>query len=239
MSLLSIFKDPLIEFLASEEHCDILVPPAPANKFVPEWYKAIPSHSKKSRDSKGAFAMSAKKCLPMLDAMTYGYIIPLAGDVHIRSNDDATRVDITQNPYIRLTEEHSQEQVAPQFPFPGKHLIKFINHFVIKTPPGYSCLFTAPVNHLETRFLTLGAIVETDKYDRPINFPTCWLATNYDDVLLAGTPIIQCIPFKRSTTIHDHEVRPFTESEFRKHEITRLKQENQNSYYVNNIRVKK
>ena len=84
-----------------------------------------------------------------------------------------------------------------------------------------------------------GAIVETDKYDRPINFPTCWLANNYDDMILAGTPIIQCIPFKRSTTIHDFEVRSFTESEFKKHEITRLKQDNQSSYYVNNLRVKK
>ena len=140
---------------------------------------------------------------------------------------------------MKLTDRHSKEQVGPEFPFPDKHLVKFLNQFVIKTPPGYSCLFTAPINHLETRFVTLGAIVETDLYDSEIHFPTCWLATNYDDMLKAGTPIIQCIPFKRSTTINKHEVRAFTESESKKREITRLKQQNQASYYMDNIRVKK
>lgn len=239
MSLISIFKTPIIEFLATEEQVNVLVPPAPANKFIPDWYKAIPTHSKISRDVTGAKAMTAKKCLPMMDAMTHGYIIPLSGDVHIRTNEDASLIDITENPYIKLTEEHSQEQVAPAFPFPKHHLVKFINHFVIKTPPGYSCLFTAPINHLESRFITLGAVVDTDKYVREINFPTVWMATNFDAILPAGTPIIQCIPFKRSTVIENHKTRPFTPSEFNNREITRLRQSNMTSYYVNKLRVKK
>lgn len=239
MSLISIFKDPLIEFLTTEEHANVLIPPAPANKFIPEWYKSIPATSKTCRDSKGALAMTAKRCLPMLDAMTYGYIIPLAGDVHIRSNEDASLIDITQNHYIKLTDEHHQEQVGSNFPFPKKHLVKFLNHFVIKTPPGYSCLFVAPINHLETRFVALGGIVETDVYDSEIHFPTCWLATNYDDMVKAGTPIIQCIPFKRNTTINKYEVRPFTPSERKKREITKLKQQNQASYYTSTLRIKK
>jgi hypothetical protein len=239
MSLISIFKSPQIEFLTTKELADVVIPPAPANKFIPSWYKSIPTHSKVSRDITGNMAMTAKKCLPMLDAMTHGYIIPLAGDVHIRTNDDASLIDITENQFIKQTEEHSQEQVGPNFPFPKNHLVKFINHFVIKTPPGYSCLFVSPINHLETRFTTLGAIVDTDKYDREVNFPTVWLATNYDDIVVAGTPIIQCIPFKRDTTINNYEVRPYTAAEWQKREITRLKQSNQLSYYVNNIRVKK
>lgn len=239
MSLISIFKSPLIEFLTPTEFVDVIIPPAPANKFIPDWYKAIPTRSKVNRDVRGEMAMTAKKCLPMLDAMTHGYIIPLAGDVHIRTNEDASLIDITENQFIKQTEEHSQDQVRPDFPFPKKHLIKFINYFVIKTPPGYSCLFTAPINHLETRFLTLGAVVDTDSYDREINFPTVWMANNYDDFVLAGTPIIQCIPFKRSTTISDYTVRAHTEKEWHAREVTRHKQENQSSYYMNNIRIKK
>jgi len=239
MSLISILKTPLIEFLSEEQHVDVLIPPAPANRFIPEWFKDTPARSKTSRDNKGDFAMSAKKCLPMLDAMTHGFIIPLSGDIHIRTNDDASLIDITENPYIKLTDEHNPEQVGPSFPFKGKHLIKFMNHFVIKTPPGYSCLFIAPINQLETRFLTLGAVVDTDKYHREINFPTVWMANNFDGILEAGTPIIQCIPFKRSTCISKHKVRPYTESEAKERTKTRLRQDNQNSYYVNNLRVKK
>lgn len=239
MSLISIFKSPIIEFLTTEEHADILIPPGPANKFIPDWYKAIPAIDKSSRDHKGAFAMTAKKCLPMLDSMTYGYIIPLSGDVHIRTNEDASLLDITQNPYVKLTEEHHKNQVGPAFPFSKKHIIKFLNHFVIKTPPGYSCLFTSPINHIEPRFSVFGAIVETDMYDSEINFPACWLAGNYDDTLSAGTPIVQCIPFKRSNTINKFKVRPFTADESKKREITKMRQGNQSSYYVNNIRVVK
>ena len=239
MSLISIFKTPIIEFLTTPEYAEILSAPQPANKFIPEWYKSIPSHSKSTRDHRGSHVMTAKKCLPMLDAMTYGYIIPLGGDVHIRTNADASQIDITENQYIKQTEEHNKEQVGKDFPYPGKHILKFLNKFTIKTSPGYSCLFTSPINHLETRFITLGAIVETDLYDREINFPTVWLAPNYDDFLLAGTPIIQCIPFKRDTSISKFNVRPFTESEINKRDITAKKQENFGSYYVNNLRVKK
>jgi len=229
----------MIEFLTTEEFIDVLIPPEPAGKFIPEWYKAIPPYSKTDRDHKGCPAMSAKKCLPMIDAMTNGFIIPLSGDIHIRTNEDASLIDITENPFVKLTEEHSPEQVGPKFPFPGKHLIKFINKFVIKTPPGYSCMFVAPINHLETRFLTLGAVVDTDKYDREINFPTVWMANDFDDVLPAGTPIIQCIPFKREDTISKFSVREFNDKEWKKRELTRARQDNQNSYYVNNLRVKK
>lgn len=239
MSLISIFKTPLIEFLTTEEHLNVLIPPAPASKFIPNWYKALPTHCTSERDQKGGHMMTAKKCLPMMDAMTTGYIIPLSGDVHLRSNEDSSLIDITENRYVSLTSEHSLNQVGPNFPHYGKHLIKFNNYFVIKTPPGYSCLFTAPINHLETRFLTLGAVVETDKYDREINFPTVWMANNFDDMLYAGTPIIQCIPFKRNDTIKKHSVRAYTQTEWKNHEITRFRQENQSSYYVNNLRVKK
>lgn len=239
MSLLSIFKTPVIEFLTSEQHLDVLIPPAPAGKFIPEWYKSIPAHDKTSRSHKGGYTATAKKCIPMIDAMTNGFIIPLPSDIHIRTNEDASLIDITENPYIKLTDEHSPSQVGPNFPFPGKHIIKFNNPFIIKTSPGYSCMFVAPINHLETRFVTFGAVVDTDVYDREINFPTVWLAGNFDDYLLAGTPIIQCIPYKRNTTVSNYSVRPYSDQEWKNRELTRARQDNQNSYYVNNLRVKK
>jgi hypothetical protein len=239
MSLISIFKTPIIEFLTTEQHLDVLAHPAPANKFIPEWYKDLSTHIAGKRDIKGSPVMTAKKCLPMLDILTYGFILPLGGDIHVRTNKDASMIDITENQYVKLTEEHSQDQVGPKFPYKKHHLVKFINSFVIKTAPGYSCMFIPPVNHIETRFIALGGIVETDLYDREINFPSLWLATDYDDIVAAGTPIVQCIPFKRSNTIKKYNVRKFTEQEFKKREITRMRQDNQNSYYVNNLRVKK
>lgn len=236
--LISIFKTPIIEFLTTEQFYDVLERPVPSGKMIPDWYKTLPTHIKNSRDIKGGPGMTAKKCIPMLEAVTHGFMIPLGGDVHVRTNEDASLIDITENQFVKQTEEHHQDQVGPSFPFKNKHLVKFINHFVIKTAPGYSCLFVPPINHIETRFITLGGIVDTDKYDREINFPSVWLEPNYDDFLYAGTPIVQCIPFKRDTTITKHSVRPFSPEEFKKREITRMKQDNENSYYTKKVRVK-
>ena len=52
-----------------------------------------------------------------------------------------------------------------------KHAGKFINKWLIKTPPGYSCLFVKPLNHFETRFEIISGVVDTDTYINTINFP--------------------------------------------------------------------
>lgn len=60
MSLFSFYKDPIIEFLAPKDLLDVLILPGPANKFVPEWYRELPTHVKGKRDPKGSHAMTAK-----------------------------------------------------------------------------------------------------------------------------------------------------------------------------------
>lgn len=240
MSLISIFKSQTIEFFVIDElMLDILEKPGPSAKFMPEWYKTLPTRDKNQRDHFGSIGKTSKKCLPMLDAMSDGYIIPLAGDIHVRTNEDASLIDITQNQFAKLTDEHEQWQVGPKFPFKKNHLIKFLNYFIIKTPPGYSCLFIPPINHLETRFSTLGGIVDTDKYDRPINFPSVWMANNYDDFVHAGTPLVQCIPFKRNDRLKKYNVRHANEKEKILERKTALNQENREGYYSRFLREKK
>ena len=73
--------------------------------------------------------------------------------------------------------------------------------FVIKTPPGYSCLFTAPLNNRDDRFETISGIVDTDIYDNHINFPIILNGDKYpslETTIERGTPYVQIIPFKRN-----------------------------------------
>lgn len=53
----------------------------------------------------------------------------------------------------------------------GKNAGKFTNKWLIKTPPGYSCLFIKPMNRLEPRFDIIPGVVDTDTYVNVINFP--------------------------------------------------------------------
>ena len=53
----------------------------------------------------------------------------------------------------------------------GENAGKFGNKWLIKTPPGYSCLFIHPMNRVENRFKLIEGIVDTDTYVNTINFP--------------------------------------------------------------------
>lgn len=75
---------------------------------------------------------------------------------------------------------------------------KWINPWSIKTPPGYSVLFTQPM-HRESSFTILDGIVDTDQYDAPVNFPFALNDWGFEGLIPAGTPMAQVIPFKRES----------------------------------------
>lgn len=71
---------------------------------------------------------------------------------------------------------------------------------IIKTPPGYSCLFVSPLNNKDDRFEIISGIVDTDTYENFINFPIVINGDKYPNLettIERGTPYVQIIPFKR------------------------------------------
>ena len=65
--------------------------PKPAKDFVPDWFKNLSPYFKTPENPQGELIVenfhsnaSAKKCMPMLDSMTAGYIVPLWTDVQVR-----------------------------------------------------------------------------------------------------------------------------------------------------------
>jgi hypothetical protein len=82
----------------------------------------------------------------------------------------------------------------------GKLALKFMNPWVIETEAGYSCLFTSPLNHMETRFKILDGIVDTDSYYSEVNFPFLWTGGDGEFFIKKGTPLVQVIPIKREET---------------------------------------
>ena len=82
-----------------------------------------------------------------------------------------------------------------QLPF-----LKILNPWIIKTPPGYSCLFVPPLNNIDDRFSIIPGIVDTDTFSNEINFPIVINGDKYptlDTIIKKGTPYVQVIPFKR------------------------------------------
>ena len=238
MNLKLLFKTPLIEFYCAPEYFGVIPEPAPAIKMIPDWFKKITPHvTDGSRDQFGGKAMSAKKCMPLLDAMSAGFIIPLWADVNVRTNDEGSLIEVGRNPLGNVIEFHDKSQLggktSPTYPGPA---VKFSNHWVIKTAPGYSTLFMPPLNHMEPRFTCLAGLVDTDAYPKEVNFPAVWHSKGHDGIVSAGTPLVTCIPVKRSDLAQKTAPRVMSAKEREAIMLIRKKQDTRSHVYTQELR---
>jgi len=203
-----------IEFIAQEDYFNLKEDyPKPIKLNIPDWYKKL-QHLPKGRTVKG--------CMPFLDTLTTGYVLHVPVSMVIAHNvrneekghqdsyyfvgdflygfADAARINInTDKPQV-----HPGHQVAGS-PLLEKNknlpLFKILNPWIIKTPPGYSCLFVPPLNNSDDRFSIVPGIVDTDTFDSHINFPFVINGDKYpslETTIKKGTPYVQVIPFKRN-----------------------------------------
>jgi hypothetical protein len=169
--------------------------PKPASAVIPEWYKNTPSYltGKKAPFLNGELSSTIKKCIPVFDAITAGYIIFSPADIYVSKEGKEHR--FTSTPSFGI-EEHINMQAMLYPNTNGEKFPKFINPWIITTPKGYSCLFTQPF-HRESPFTLLDGIVDTDTYRSAVNFPFTINDPNFEGMIPAGTPLAQVIPFKR------------------------------------------
>jgi len=78
-----IFKKekPVITFTCAEHLLNVIPHPVKASKALPNWFKQLKPRIENTDKSEPS---TAKKCIPMVDAMSQGYIIPLWGEVHVK-----------------------------------------------------------------------------------------------------------------------------------------------------------
>jgi len=175
--------------------------PKPASFFIPEWYKKLESYTngEKKPTGQGKTSATAKRCMPVFDAIAGGYIIVSAADVFVsqKKAEDGIKQPWFEWSNYGLIQFHPIEQM-PEHPKRNGHMAypKWTNPWAIKTPKGYSTLFVQPM-HRESPFTILPGIVDTDTYIAPVNFPFVLNDVNFEGLIPAGTPIAQVIPIKR------------------------------------------
>ena len=181
----------------------ILPPPIPAVRGLPAWFKALPHNAINS--TTGEEHETVKKCPPFIDAMTYGLLIPLAMDLTVKDGEFSWDFEVPKGFVSEFSHSpidfHDPSQIAGT-PFfdDDRFIIKFNNFWTIEAPPGYSVLFTHPLNRADLPFTTITGLVDCDTYrDSPVNFPARWHDANFSGVLPKGTPVAQCMPVKRET----------------------------------------
>jgi hypothetical protein len=208
-----------IKFIARDKACsELILPPIPASKYVPDWWVEAPSYTEypgQSTTKKRSFIKghpmpnhSFKKCTPMHDALNAGYLIPLWADVWIN--------DATEGPYEKEILWKTSRDVIGEVPpnmgvFQGhgpssdevekpedmaKGVYKYSSLLYIETPPGYSVLITQPFGYRNLPFQAIPAIVDADVKGIEVALPM-WVRKDFTGVVERGTPVAQVIPFKR------------------------------------------
>jgi hypothetical protein len=170
--------------------------PKPAFMYVPEWYKQMKSYisGKKEVFPNAELPQTIKKCMPVFDTITAGYIIPTYVDVYVRIENDAPYFSWAAYDAINF---HSLEQLDKHPNANGFSAPKWRNPWGIKLPKGYSALFVPPMHNPNGFFKVLEGIVDCDTYTAPVNFPFLMNDTKFEGLIPAGTPMVQVIPFKR------------------------------------------
>ncbi|HLH97368.1 MAG TPA: hypothetical protein VKW08_19840 [Xanthobacteraceae bacterium] len=181
---------------------DALLPrPIPAVSGIPDWFKKMPAKS--FSDVVQAEQMTVKKCPPFIDAMTFGFLIPLVADLAVEDGVFTWQLDfpsgaIAGYPRSPLDFHDNSQVVGTPLFEDDSFILKFNNFWKIETPPGYSLLVTHPVNRFDLPFTTLTGLVDTDLYkDSFINFPARWRDGAFRGILPKGTPVAQCLPVRR------------------------------------------
>lgn len=189
----------VIEFRAREQYKGVVAEPYRASTRLPRWFKELKSDMPHGKTEFPAG--TAKRCVPLLDVFSAGYIIPMPVAVSVTADEEGdVQFNWRTDPYFTAVEPHNIDQVGSLSPLGG--VFKWISPWSIRTKRGYSCLFMTPANRPDMPFECFSAIVDTDKYFNPVNFPFIWKEYPYDKVIDAGEPMIQVIPFKRKNWSH-------------------------------------
>lgn len=177
----------------------VLEKPKPSIDYIPDWYKQAKSYlttdGKKTPNIDGAPVASIKRCMPIFDMMTAGYIIETPYDIYVRQ--------IKGEPYFQWA---GKEAVAFQIfeQFQNHPYSRDINYaariqipWSIKTPKGWSIMVMEPQHHELGPIECVSGIVDTDDYSIPFNMFLKLRDSKFEGMIPAGTPFIQVIPFKR------------------------------------------
>ncbi len=194
-----MIKESNIQFISEDYDACNEFPPLPASKIVPEWYKNIPVALTKVPgyiDNDGV--PSIKRCMPVLDYMTSGYVLRNSYEINVwpfeKDSIKSFQLECNKKNYVGAHPYHQ----APTSEMNGtkNHYFKINQEWLIRTPPGYSCLIYQPHYLFRKEFQMFPAIVDTDKHDDFIGLIGL-INTDKEFTIPPGEPLVVVFPFKR------------------------------------------
>jgi hypothetical protein len=222
-----------IKFKAIDEHgFNTQIKPFPSSTIIPEWWKTMTPYMKSNENingkelliKNGSSNVTFKKCTPMLDALTSGYIISLWSDVRVYIENDMPQLSWKTNFPVFTPHGGESDKIDPPSGYTN-YVAKYQNTWIPITPPGYSVLAISPFGYKNLPFYAVPAIIDSDKSILEMLNPM-WIKKDFEGIVEKGTPLVQLIPFKRDDWKAEYEF-------YKNNEHNTLKEKTFNSNIVN------
>lgn len=180
--------------------------PEPATQSVPNWYKEQPGIiTPEFHLSMGSAGSTIKKCMPIFDAMSAGYILKFPCDVYVdATNPEKLNYSATKEMQEFLPEifqTHSKPQYSNydiDLDYYHKELLRVNPYWAISTEKGTSIMYTNPIHRDNLPFFSLTAIVDSDRFISR-GAVSMFIKKGYKGIIKQGTPFVQIIPFSRES----------------------------------------
>jgi hypothetical protein len=199
---------PIVFYPVNEQAALHIDPPQPASNFLPEWFTSVPKlvgdTERVTLDADNVHNMTVRNCTPLMDGFTSGYVFKLRCDVEVAREDGKVEfrmkhhIDGVEAPVTARPVSLDSKLLTPWQDVSGYDSLQFnwMPAWSLRTPRGWSCLFTHPINRIDLPFYTLGGVIDTDGWGEAGNHPFL-LKKDFVGLIPEGTPIVQIIPFRR------------------------------------------
>jgi len=179
----------------------VLEKPKPASEYIPEWYKNAKSYldpsGKKAPSLDNTPSTTVKRCMPLWDMMTAGYIMETPYDIYVRQTPEGPYFQWGSMEAIAFhsTDQFQNHPMSRDISYAARIIIPWS----IKTPKGWSIMVMEPQHHEPSPLTCVSGIVDTDNFSMPFNMFLKLRDPNFEGMIPAGTPFLQIIPFKRES----------------------------------------
>ena len=230
-----------VRFLCDPNLEDRILKPEPAGRFTPDWFRKMPRNLNMPM-ADGLPGLTVKACLPVTDAFSAGWIIPLSADLNLQVHENGmVQVGDDASAGFRQVSSHHPAQIgAPAAPFgPGVPPLKWMNPWRVAAPEGVSLMYGQPLNHFELPFMNFTGLVDADRFGAKVNAPFVWTGGPGRFTLPKGLPIIQVIPLARSALGLPAQVRAASAQEAAEEAAHTEEKHSIESVYARKFRVAK
>ena len=175
--------------------------PKPATEYIPQWYKDAKSYTHpdgiKAPTPDNSPMSTIKRCMPLWDMMTAGYIMETPYDIYIQQTPEGVSFQWAGNDAIAF-QTMDQFQNHP-YSRDINYAVRIVIPWSIKTPKGWSIMVMEPQHHEPSPIACASGIVDTDDFSIPFNMFLKLRDPKFEGIIPAGTPFLQIIPFKRES----------------------------------------